>query len=126
MKTKVTTPDAPPPAGPYSQAIVIGPQVFVAGQGPLDPATGQMAPDVAGQTRQVLTNIRAILAAAGAAMEDVVKVAAYLADMADFARFNEVYREFFTDPYPVRTTVGAQLVGILVEIDVIAVVDRPT
>ena len=120
MKSKITTTNAPVPAGPYSQAIVWGDHVYVAGQGPLDPATGKTAPDVAGQTRQVLTNIKNILGAAGVSMDNVVKVSAYLADMKYFSEFNEVYKQFFNEPYPVRTTVGAQLNAILVEIDVIA------
>ena len=120
MKRKIVTGNAPKPAGPYSQAIVSGNTVYVAGQGPHNPATGEIPPDVAGQTRQVLTNIRNILEAADASLNDVVKVAAYLADMKYFSEYNEVYKQFFEEPYPVRTTVGAQLNGILVEIDVIA------
>lgn len=120
MKSKIVTANAPVPAGPYSQAIISGNHVYVAGQGPLDPATGRTAGDVTGQTRQVLTNIKNILNAAGASMDDVVKVSAYLADMKYFSEFNEVYKQFFSEPYPVRTTVGAQLNNILVEVDVIA------
>jgi len=121
MKSKVVTEKAPRSSGPISQAIVSGNFIFVAGQGPTDPATGKKGETVAEQTRQVLTNVKNILEAAGASMDDVVKVSAYLADMKDFAEYNEVYKEFFNDPYPARTTVGAQLVNnILVEIDVIA------
>ncbi len=120
MKKAITTTLAPVPAGPYSQAIVDDHYVFVAGQGPLNPATKEVAPDVAGQTRQVLTNIKNILEAAGTSMAEVVKVSAFLADMKDFAAYNEVYKEFFPEPFPVRTTVGVQMVDILVEIDVIA------
>ena len=120
MKQAVKTDKSPVPAGPYSQALVTEHHIFVAGQGPVDVATGQKEATVAGQTRQVLLNIKNILKTAGATMNDVVKVSAFLADMKDFAEFNDVYKEFFTEPFPVRTTVGAQLADILVEIDVIA------
>lgn len=120
MKKSVTTPLAPVPAGPYSQAIVDENYVFVAGQGPVDPATGKTPEDITAQTRQVLTNIKNILEAAGTSMAEVVKVSAFLADLKYFNAYNEVYKEFFPEPFPVRTTVGAQLSNILVEIDVIA------
>lgn len=113
---------APIPAGPYSPAIKAGGLIFVSGQGPLLPGSREIAQgDVRVQTRQVLTNIQGILAAAGATMADVVKVNAHLADMADFAAYNEVYREFFPEPFPARTTVQSGLPGpFSVEIDVIA------
>jgi 2-iminobutanoate/2-iminopropanoate deaminase len=120
MKQQIKTSHAPQPGGPYSQAIVVDSFVFVAGQGPLDPATGQTPQGVEAQTHQVLKNLRAILQAAGADMSDVVKVTAHLADLADFDAYNGVYRQYFSEPYPVRTTVGSQLHDILVEIDVIA------
>jgi enamine deaminase RidA (YjgF/YER057c/UK114 family) len=72
------------------------------------------------QTRQVLRNVQAILAERGLTLDDCVKTTVHLADLADFAEFNEAYKEFFTEPYPVRTTVGSQLANILVEIDVVA------
>ena len=111
---------APRPAGPYSQAIRAGGLVFVAGQRPQDPVTGQINDEIGAQTRQVLQNVRSVLEAAGCTLADVVKVAVYLADLRDFDTFNAVYREFFAEPYPARTTVGSSLRGILVEIDVIA------
>jgi len=120
MKQSIVTKNAPVPAGPYSQAIISEPFVFVAGQGPADPKTGAIAADIQAQTRQVLTNIRQILEASGCTMDDVVKVSAFLADLKDFDAYNQVYKEFFTEPFPVRTTVGCQLSNILVEIDVIA------
>ena len=94
--------------------------IHTAGFGPQDPATGQISDDVAEQTRQVLRNIAAVLAERGVGLDDVLKTTVHLADLADFAAFNEAYQEFFTQPYPVRTTVGSQLAGILVEIDVVA------
>jgi 2-iminobutanoate/2-iminopropanoate deaminase len=119
-KQGIRTDNAPKPAGPYSQAIVAGDLVFVAGQGPTDPATGQAPPDVGDQTRQVLRNLGAILEAAGSSLDKVVKVTAHLSTLDHFAAFNAAYGDFFSEPYPVRTTVGSELRGIQVEIDVIA------
>lgn len=121
MKKCVTVEGAATPAGPYSHAVIANGLVFVSGQGPVNPATGQMQNDVRGQVRQTLENIRTILKGVGADMQDVVKVHAYLTDLGNFEDFNEVYAEFFADDHPARTTVGAQLNNILVEIDCIAV-----
>jgi len=122
-KQQIRTEQAPVPAGPYSQGLRVGDFVFVAGQGPSDPATGKLKGDtIEEQTAQVLDNIKAILEAAGASMGDVVKSTVHLSDLALFGRFNTVYAGYFPDPKPVRTTVGSQLPGILVEIDVIAYV----
>lgn len=120
MKQPITTSASPSPIGPYSQGIVTDNLVFIAGQGPLDPATGRMPEGVEAQTHQVLRNIRGILEAGGASMDSVVKSTVHLADLADFEAFNKVYAEYFHEPFPVRTTVGSQLLGILVEIDVVA------
>lgn len=120
-KKEIKTDKAPRPAGPYSQALVVGGRVYVAGQGPTDPATGTKPDGVEAQTRKTLTNLKNILEVAGATMDNVVKSTVHLANLDDFAAFNVVYQEFFTAPYPVRTTVGSALLGgILVEIDVIA------
>jgi len=109
------------PAGAYSPGIVVDERlVFVSGQGPLrdgEPVSGTIEEE----TRIVLENVRAVLAAAGARMDDVVRCGVFLADLADFAAMNEVYGAFFADPPPARTTVGALLPGIKVEIDCIAV-----
>lgn len=119
-KTEIKTSNAPSPAGPYSQGIVAGDFVFVAGQRPVNPATGEIPADIQGQTRQVIRNIEAILAEHGCTLADVVRAGAYLSDLKNFAAMNEVYREMFPKPYPARTCIGTQLRGILVEIDVIA------
>jgi 2-iminobutanoate/2-iminopropanoate deaminase len=113
------------PIGAYSQGIRAGDFIFVSGQGPLDPVTGQLVEgNIEEQTARVLENIKAILAAAGASMADVVKVSAHLSDIALFPRYNKVYATYFPDPKPARTTVGSQLPleGVLVEIDAIAYV----
>ena len=120
-KTAIRTSDAPQPAGPYSQGIVANGFVYTAGFGPQNPAAGGAVADgVAEQTRQVLRNIAAVLAEHGLTLNDCVKTTVHLADLADFAEFNQAYKEFFAEPYPVRTTVGSQLANILVEIDVVA------
>ncbi|KRE25900.1 RidA family protein [Agromyces sp. Soil535] len=124
-KTAVTLSNAPKPAGPYSHGVVANGFLYTAGFGPQDPATGQVVEGgVAEQTRQVLRNIGAVLAEYGLTFDDVVKVTAHLEDLADFAAYNEAYAEFFTEPYPVRTTVGSRLANILVEIDVVAAIPQ--
>lgn len=121
MRRTIRTPNAPPPIGPYSQGVAAsGTFLFVSGQGPKDPKTGTMPPDVKGQTTQCLKNVQAIVEAAGASLSDVVRVGAFLNDLADFASFNEVYETFFKAPFPARTTVQATPPGgILVEVDAI-------
>jgi 2-iminobutanoate/2-iminopropanoate deaminase len=114
-----------PSASPYSPGLRVGDFVFVSGQVPRDPATGKIVGDtIEEQTKQVLENIKAILAVGGATMEDVVKVSAHLTDLSLFDRYNTVYVTYFQDPKPTRTTVGSQLLGFLVEIDVIAYVGK--
>ena len=116
---------APAAIGPYSQAIQAGSTIYVSGQIPIDPATGAFAgEDIQTQTRQSLTNIRQILASAGTKMTDVVKTTVLLRDIADFAAMNEVYAEFFEEPYPARAAfqVAALPKGAGVEIEAIAVV----
>ena len=120
MRKAVTTDNAPRPIGPYSQAIVEGDFLFLAGQGPLDPKTGhEELGDVRAQTRRTLDNIKGILEAAGSSMDKVVRCNVYLKDIGDFAAMNEVYARTFTAPYPARTTIqaGALPGGISVEIE---------
>ena len=121
--TVISTPNAPAAIGPYSQAVKTGNLVFVSGQIPIDPATGIFAgDDIATQTRQTLTNVKAILEAAGYAMSDVVKTTVLLADIADFAAMNAVYSEFFTGNCPARAAFAVKDLpkGALVEIEAIA------
>lgn len=126
MKTTViATNNAPAAVGPYSQGMRVGDMVYTAGQGALDPATGKRVEGgVTAETEQVLTNIEAILEAAGTSMANVVKTTVFLTDMADFAAMNEVYGRRFADPPPARTTVAvaALPLGILVEIEAVAFV----
>jgi 2-iminobutanoate/2-iminopropanoate deaminase len=116
----IQTDKAPIPGGAYSQAIRAGDFVFVAGTVPRHPQTGAVPDTIEEQTAQVMENIKAILEAAGATLDDVVKSTVHLSDLSLFERYNKVYASYFSDPKPVRTTVGSQLSGIMVEIDVVA------
>jgi 2-iminobutanoate/2-iminopropanoate deaminase len=118
----VTAGGAPEPAGPYSHAVVANGFVYVSGQGPVNPETGSTPDGFEDQVRQTFENLRTILEAAGSGLDGVVKVNAYLTDLTRFGRFNEVYGEYFAQDPPARTTVGADLLGILVEVDCVAVV----
>ena len=119
----VTTDKAPAAIGPYSQAIKSGNLLFCSGQIPLDPSTGEIVPgDVSAQTERVMNNIAAVLTAAGAGFEDVIKTTIYLVDMGDFASVNEVYGHRFQSHKPARSTVAVKSLprGALIEIEVIA------
>lgn len=119
-KARITTDLAPQPAGSYSQGIVANGFLYTAGFGPQDPETGAVAESVGDQTRQVLANVRAVVAEAGATLDDVVKVTTHLEHLhRDFAEYDAAYQEFFDAPFSVRTTVGSDLMNILVEIDVV-------
>ena len=123
VREAISAPDAPAAIGPYSQAIKSGSLLFLSGQIPLDPATGQLVPGgIEAQTRQVFTNIAAILAAAGATFDHVVSATVYVADMNDFAKVNEIYATYFSAPAPARATVQVARLpkDSLVEIQVIA------
>jgi len=119
-KREIKAPELPAPTAPLSHGIVAGPFVFVSGQVPRDPATKAIPEGIEAQTRVVLANVEAVLRAAGSSLADVLKVTAHLADLSHRDAFNRVYRELMPEPFPARTTVGSQLDGILVEIDVIA------
>lgn len=122
MKQPVSTPAAPAAIGPYSQAVKTGNLLFCSGQLPIDPATGDMPADIKAQTRQSLSNVKAILEAAGTSMENVVKSTVFLADMSLFGPMNEVYAEFFCEPFPARCALAVKELPkqALVEIEVIA------
>ncbi|PSR22567.1 MAG: reactive intermediate/imine deaminase [Sulfobacillus acidophilus] len=125
-KQEIRTENAPQPGGAYSQGLrASGTLVYTAGVGPMDPQTQTIVgTTIEEQTRQVLRNLAAILEEAGLTMDHVVKTSVFLQDLQrDFAAFNRVYQEFFSPPFPVRTTVGATLNNILVEIDCVAVAD---
>jgi 2-iminobutanoate/2-iminopropanoate deaminase len=123
MRNAILTEQAPKPLGPYSQAIVEGDFIFVAGQGPINPETGRLElGDARAETRRVFENLRAILEAAGSSLDHVLKCNVYLRDINDFAAMNEVYQTYFSAPFPARTTIqaGALPGGIAVEIECIA------
>jgi reactive intermediate/imine deaminase len=104
----ISTPDAPAAIGPYSQAVRVGNTIWVSGQIPLDPATKEMVSgDIEAQIRRVFDNAKAIVVAAGASFDDVVKVNLYLLDLANFALVNKIMAEYFREPYPARAAVGA-------------------
>ncbi len=108
MRHAIMTAQAPQPIGPYSQAVVAEPFVFTAGQVGIDPTTRLIVPGgAAAEAHQALTNVRAILEAAGSDLAHVVKTTLYLADMQDFTAVNTIYAEFFAAPYPARTTIAA-------------------
>ena len=122
MATKISTKNAPAAIGPYSQAIVVGNTVYTSGQIAINPASGNIeAQDVVGQTEQVMKNLGAVLSAAGSSFEKAIKTTCFLADIADFAAFNEVYGKYFTEK-PARSCVAAKALpkGALVEVEVIA------
>jgi len=122
MKTVVSTDKAPAAVGPYSQAIKSGGQVFVSGQLPIDPATGKMPEATTEQARQSLTNVKAILEAAGSSMDKVIRVGIFMTDLADFKPVNEIYATFFTGDCPARATVqvAALPLGAKIEIEAVA------
>jgi 2-iminobutanoate/2-iminopropanoate deaminase len=124
MRQAVSTDQAPKAIGPYSQGVRAANLLFVSGQIPIDPATGNLIQgDIAAQTRRVFENLSAILKAAGGSLDHVVRTTVFLADMGDFAAMNEVYAGYFSNPAPARSTVQAARLpkDARIEIDVIAV-----
>ncbi len=129
MRQSVSSASAPRAIGPYSQAVRAGALLFVSGQIPLDPATGNLIDgDIGAQTHRVFANLKAILEAAGATFDHVVRTTVYLADMNDFAGMNEVYGTYFSSPAPARATVEAARLpkNARLEIDLIASLDERT
>lgn len=124
MKKEIATPQAPAAIGPYSQAVQAGNLIFVSGQLPVNPATGEMPADIKAQTEQSLANMKAILEAAGASLDNVVKTTVFLADMSLFAPMNEVYAAHFGKPFPARCAFAVKELPkqALVEIEAIAAV----
>lgn len=122
MKQVIATTNAPGAIGPYSQAIDAGQFVFVSGQIPVNPATGEIPEGITAQARQSMANVKAILAAAGLTMDNVVKTTVFLADMSLFVPMNEVYAEAFSAPYPARSAVAVKELPkqVLLEVEVIA------
>jgi 2-iminobutanoate/2-iminopropanoate deaminase len=120
---EITTSDAPASIGPYSQGILTENRVYVSGQGPIDPETGEIiAGDIRDETRQTMENVAAVLEAAGAAVDDIVKTTVFVRDMRHYDAINEVYADFVTPPYPARSAVEVDdlPVDIGVEIEVVA------
>ena len=127
--TAITTDQAPRAIGPYSSAVVVDGWLFVSGQIPLDPQTGLLvAGDVGQQTRRVMENLKAVLAAGGASFGNLVKTTIYLTDLADFEQVNAVYGSYLTLPYPARATVGVAALpkGARVEIEAVARLQEET
>ncbi len=124
MRQPVFSAQGAPPKGPYTPAIVAqGPMVFISGQGPVDPLSGEFRlGSFAEQAELTFQNIAALLEAAGSSWAQVVKVNAYLADMSHFAEYNQIYKKYLVEPYPARTTVQSSLSQIAIEIDCIALV----
>ena len=123
MKTKISANNAPKEIGAYSNAIKVGNMVFVSGQLPVNPETGDIPQGIQAQTKQVIENVRNILADAGATLDNVVKTTVFLADLNDFVPMNNVYAGFFHEPYPARSAVQVAKIpkGAPVEIECIAV-----
>lgn len=123
MKKQIATKKAPAAIGPYSQAIDLGQMVFISGQIPVNPSTGEIPDGIAAQTVQSISNIKAILAEAGLTIDNVVKTTVFLADMSLFTPMNEVYSSEFTAPFPARSAVAVKELPkqVLVEIESIAV-----
>lgn len=122
MKQAITTPNAPKPVGPYSQAIQTGNTLYISGQLAIDPKTNTLITgDIKAQTKQVMENIQAILLAGGYTLNNVVQTTVYLSSMTHFSAFNEEYSRYFQEPYPARATVACELKpGALVEISAVA------
>lgn len=116
---QISSPTAPEPAGTYSSGIVSGGFLFLAGQGPFNIESEIVGETFADQVRQTFANLEAVAAAAGTSMSNAVRLGVYLDDLADWAEFNEVSKEFLTTPYPARTSIQADLNGFLVEVDAI-------
>lgn len=120
MKKAINVENAVKPIGPYSHAVEANGFIYLSGQGPLNPVTGCISSVFEEQVKQTFENLGTILKGCGIGFENVVKVNVYLSDLSLFEKFNVIYRTYFRDAYPARTTIGANLMGIMVEIDCVA------
>lgn len=116
----ITTDKLPGRGGPYSHAVRVGDILFLSGQRPVNPVDGSISSDFREQARQVFTNIGTVLQECESDLSKVAKVNVYLADIKEFSALNEIYLEFFKEPFPARTTISCVLRGILIEVDVVA------
>lgn len=122
MKVKIESGNAPKAIGPYSQAVLVDDTLYVSGNIPVNPATGDVADDIVNQSKQVFENMKAVLNEAGMGFENVVKTTAFLTDLSNFATFNEIYASYFVAPYPARSCVEVSKLpkNVLVEVECIA------
>ncbi|MCD8390392.1 MAG: RidA family protein [Firmicutes bacterium] len=118
---EIKTQKAPAAIGPYSQAVVCGNLLFASGQVPINPETGEIPEGLEAQTRQALTNVKNLIESAGASIDNVVKTTVFIKDMNDFAKINEIYAEYFTEPYPARSCVEVARLpkDVLLEVETI-------
>ena len=126
MRQAIHSPAAPAAIGPYSQAVRCGNTVYLSGQIPLDPATGELVTgDIAAQTRRVFENLKAVCAAAGGSLAQLARVGIYLTDLGNFAQVNGVMKEYFREPFPARSTIGVAALPLnaQVEVDMVLVFD---
>lgn len=121
VREPVLSSEAPPPSGGYSQGIRVNGFLFLSGQGPYDTAGNRVGETIADQVRQVLANLDAVARAAGATLQDAVRVGMYISEMRHFDEMDAAYREFFSEPRPARTTIQSDLVGFDVEGDAVVV-----
>jgi 2-iminobutanoate/2-iminopropanoate deaminase len=119
MKQAFVTDEAPKPAGPYSHAVRAGDTIYLAGQGPFDPETGEQPETFEEQVRLTFRNLEATARSAGGSLADAVRIGVYLKNMDDFAAMNAVYEEMVPEPRPARTTIPSDLVGFSIEIDAV-------
>lgn len=122
MKVKIESGNAPKAIGPYSQAVLVDDALYVSGNIPVNPATGDIADGIVNQSKQVFENMKAVLNEAGMGFENVVKTTAFLTDLSNFATFNEIYASYFVAPYPARSCVEVSKLpkNVLVEVECIA------
>lgn len=123
-KESVSSAGAPPPGGPYSQGMAAGSFVFLAGQGPFRPDGSKVEGSFTDQARQTFRNLAAVAEGAGASLADTVRVGVFLREMRNFPAMNEIYREFFAEPFPARTTVQSDLPGFEIEVDAVLFRER--